>query len=190
MSIPVIQIRQQQALLGMETTPGYVRLEPASVEMRMETRLPRVEIEAPAGEMVIDQSRAWDALSLGSNKRWNERLYTQMKQHVLQYIARIAADGERLMSTAGKGMNTIPRMAREKSLQWGNGLEYAGYASSGNVEVDYIRRQPDFEAVPGQVDVDFVYKPLETEFVRSKLDIYIRQKAQVEVTPPQIELQL
>lgn len=190
MPIPSIQIRQQQTLLGLETMSGSLQIDPAKVQVQLETTHSQVRIEAPAGELVIDQSRAWDALSKGSNIRWNERLYTQMKQHLLQYIAKTAADGERLMTTAGKRMNTIPKMARENAARFGNGLEYAGPPSSGNVDVEYHRRQPNISASEGGVMVDFAVKPLSIEYSRTKVEMYIRQRGQVEIIPPQIEMLL
>lgn len=190
MPSPSIEIRQQQTLLGHQTTPGGVRLAPARVELQMETRQAKIQMESPAGELILDQSRAWDALSLGSNKRWNERLYTQIEQHVLQYISKTVTDGQRLASTAGKGINTIAQMARESFLRTGNGFEYAGHASSGNVDVDYNLRQPFIEVTEGQISINIWQKPLETEFIQSRIDLYIRQRGQVEIIPPQIELQL
>lgn len=184
-SMPSIQIRQQYAQIGMDSERASQEIRQPGATMEITTERPRLEMHSGGGKLYIDQTRAWDALAIGSNLRVMDRIYSMAKNMALQTIGRIVEDGNR-MAAIHLDSNVIPELARERSIQLFE-LDFAGPASVDNVDIHYIPEETDMEAVRGEVRIHIRANQPEIRSVPGKLDIYMVQYNKVEIIPPRID---
>ena len=111
-----------------------------------------------------------------------QRIYSQSKDIVLETIGKIVREGDRL-AAIHLGGNAIAENAKDIRFNFGV-YQFAGPASYDNVDVNYVARKPIIEVQDGQVHVNTHPNPVEYEYIRGKLDIYMRQYNKVEFTPP------
>lgn len=188
MQIPSLQIRQQRALIGIDADLGHFTMRQPRATFEMRTQQPRVEIEQPSGEMRIDQSEAWNALGRGGTLRMMNQIYSEARNVALQGIARIAQRGDRLAAIHTKA-NAIADIGSEEAFRF-HEFNFVGEARYDNVDVRYTPRRPIIQVVEGTVDLTTHPNQPEIQYNRGKLDIYMRQYARVEITPPQIDVSL
>lgn len=187
-SIPKIQIRQQYARIGMETTPNKLEITQPKVAFELNTTAPVMNIRSPKGELDIDQSRAWSALAIGSHLETMNTIYDVIENVVLTTIARIAQEGDQMAAIHNKS-NAIADIARDRSVDLVE-LDFAGIASVDNVDIRYTAREVELDSVPGKVDIKS--RPYLPEFdpTLGKLNIYMLQRNKVDIIPPQIDMQI
>lgn len=184
MNIPQIQIRQQYASIGMDTTPDQLSIEQPKAEVNLKTTPLKIDIQSSQGQLEIDQSKAWDALGCGNNLKFMDRIYAQCRQFALEGTAAIVEDGNRMADITNKS-NAFADIAREHFLAE-RPVNYFEYASSGNVNIHYTASPPKFNVQPGKVQVDVQVNHPVIDFQRGHINTYLRQKAFIEIIPPQI----
>ncbi|OMF35835.1 hypothetical protein BK133_10315 [Paenibacillus sp. FSL H8-0548] len=186
MSIPQIQIKQQMAQIGMSAERGKLKLEQPEASIKMKQVNAELQISHTDGRLEINQDKAWDALGLASPTTVMNRIYTQAKSIALNGIARRMQDGDRLGNIAqSQGNNPIPSMAKDWRDKKTN-FNVSGPASYLNVHVNYSEGQLSIDSKEGYVDRTVeVNSPINRSTI-GQLDIYMRQRASVEITPPQI----
>ena len=189
MAIPQIQIRQQRAQLGFDADLGTQRLRQPKADLQIRTEPAKVQIRSPRGELKIDQSKAWDALGLGSHLEVMRRIRAQAHQAAMQGIARIVENGNRL-SAIHTGTNAIAEIARESMNLEFFEFQYAGQPSVDNVDIFYTARKPIIDVIDGVTDIRVTPRPPEHEYVRGKFDAHMIRYPKVEIIPPQIDVRV
>lgn len=96
MRIPTIQINLQPARLGIDTIPLKLETEQPRATFELNTKASTVNIHSQSGDLRIDQSRAWDGLAVGSHLETMDRIFSVVKNIVLNTIGRIAEEGNQL----------------------------------------------------------------------------------------------
>jgi len=183
--IPRIQIRQQFAKLGIDADIGRQELRQPPATLTMRTTPRKVTIIYRSPDLVIDQSRAWDALGLGGILEAMTRIRAQAKRVALDGIARIAEKGDRL-AAIHLPTNAIADIAQEEAHRFYE-FDYFGPASMDNVDIRFTTYKPEIHFSGGDVNIDVrVNRPVHN-YYRGKLDIYMQQYAKVEIIPPQID---
>ncbi|TXK80950.1 DUF6470 family protein [Paenibacillus sp. N3.4] len=185
-SIPQIQIRQQPALIGIDADPGTQDIRQPQAAYEMQTERPTLEMHQTQGELQIDQSRAWDALGVGPILESMSRIYSQSKEIALQGIARIVENGNRMAAIHLPG-NPIAEIAKQLTFEHPE-FNYYGEAAYDNVDITYTAHRVEINVTDGKVNVNVQVNPPEISYNRGKLDIYVRQYANLEIIPPQIDL--
>jgi hypothetical protein len=181
-AMPIIHIQQTPARLGIDADLGTQSIRQPRPTYEMEHQRPQQSIEQPKGELTIDQSKAWDALGLGGTMEMMLRIFGQGREIALQTVARIAEEGDRL-AAVHTGEDAIAANASDIRLTFGE-YQYAGPASYDNVDLRYVAQKPRIEAQDGKVHVNARVNPVEYEYHRGKLDIYMQQYNKVEFSPP------
>ncbi|MEX2415531.1 MAG: DUF6470 family protein [Paenibacillaceae bacterium] len=188
MRIPTIQINLQPARLGMDTTPFKLETEQPHATFELSTKAPTVNIHSQSGDLRIDQSRAWDALAVGSHLNTMNSIFRIVKNIVLNTIGRIAEEGNQL-AAIHLNTNAIADIAQNRTVDRIE-LAFAGPAGPDNVDIQYTAHAPEFEPVAGEMNLRVDPNQPRHQFTRGKLDIYMLQYHRVEIIPPQIDLQI
>jgi hypothetical protein len=186
--LPSIQIRQQYARIGMDIEDGRMEIRQPKATLEQTTSPARLEMEYRDGDLTIDQSKAWDALAMGSVSRLNDRIYSQAKNIVLQNIARIVENGNR-MAAIHKGGNPIADIAAEQAFE-DNPLVYVGEASYDNVDIEYVANEPDIQYTPAHVNTTIQAQRPEIYYQRGSVSVYLAQRNSLEIIPPQLDYKL
>ncbi|SDE35286.1 hypothetical protein SAMN02799630_05255 [Paenibacillus sp. UNCCL117] len=184
-SVPQIQIRQTPGLIGIDADLGRQDIKQPRATFEMSVERPQQEIRQPAGELVIDQSRAWDALGKGPALETFNRIYSQAREVALQGIARIVENGNRMAQIHLK-TNPIADIAEQLTFDFFE-FNYVGEAAYDNVDIRYTARKPEIQVTDGRVNLTTHPNAPEYEYIRGKLDIYMQQYPQVEISVPQID---
>jgi len=186
--VPSIQIHQQYAKIGINADLGRYEMRQPRADVRIETTPAAFSIESPRGELRIDQSKAWDALAIGSNLQTMSRIYAQGRQAAMEGIGRRVDEG-RQFAAIHHGGNAIAEVAAGTAYRR-HPLQVAGEASFDNVDLSYTAHKPNISVREGDVHIQVTPNRPEVSYYRGKLDIYMMQYGQVTITPPQIDLQM
>lgn len=185
MKLPQIQIQQQYGKIGIQTKNASQEIRQPKATFEMTTTRPQVEIYSPRGELIIDQSRAWDALGVGGNLQTMSRIYAQSKELALQGVANIVEKGNR-MAAIHTGEDAISGIAQSQAFRQFE-LHFLGEASYLNVDIRYTARKPEINVTNGRVNINTHPNRPEVNYNPGKVNIYMLQWPKVEFTPPQID---
>lgn len=186
MAIGQIQIHQQSALIGIQIRPAEQRIEQPQATIDMHQIPAKLSIEQPMGVLEVDQGRAWDALGLANNLEVSSRIYSQAKDIALQGIARRMQEGRQLGDIAHVKSNPAPEMAKDWREK-GPPLPVAGAASIDNVDVSFTPGKLQISVEQGGVELNVTPNRPIHEYTPGKAEIYMRQYASVQITPPSID---
>jgi hypothetical protein len=187
-TLPTIQIRQQSARIGMETERGMMEIEQPKSDLSIQTNPLQADIQYNDGTLEIDQSRAWDALAMGSVLRLNDRIYSQARDIALRGIAKIVENGNR-MAAIHNGGNPIADIAAEEAFSE-LGMVYPSEASIDNVDISYTANEPDIRIRPATVSIEFKAHAPQFKYHPSSVRVYLQQRNSLEFIPPQIDYKL
>ncbi|MCM3628109.1 DUF6470 family protein [Paenibacillus glycanilyticus] len=189
MTIGHIQIHQQPALIGIQVRPAEQRIEQPQATMDMRQIPAKLSIEQPMGVLEVNQERAWDGLGLANNLEVSSRIYSQAKELALQGVARRMQEGRQLADLAHVKSNPIPEIAKNWRKE-GPELPVAGPASIDNVDVSFTPGKVQIEVEEGGVDLRVTPNRPIHDYTPGKAEIYMRQYASVQITPPSIDTML
>ncbi|WP_261303476.1 DUF6470 family protein [Paenibacillus andongensis] len=187
-SIPQIQIRQQYGQIGIETINASQEMVQPNATYEVNTTPPQVDIHSPRGELIIDQSKAWDALGSGGILEAMTRIYTQSSQVALQGIGKKVEEGNRL-AAIHLGGNPIADIGQEEAYAF-HEFDYYGEASSLNVKIDYIPHKVEINVTDGHVNINTHPNKPEVTYHPGKVNISMLQWPKVEIIPPQIDMKV
>jgi hypothetical protein len=187
--IPQIQIHQQYAVLGFKAEPATLTIEQPRATIEMHTKQAIEHIQQPAGELRIDQSRAWDALGVGGVLAMNKRVADQMFGIAVDTIAQIAEDGNRMADITNPN-GAIPQLAYDNAFEPVPPIQYVGEASFLNVSEEYIPSPVIINPELGEVDFRAIPNRPIIESQRGQFNAYMVQRNFVEITPPVIDKRL
>jgi len=185
--LPIVEIRQTYAKIGIDADLGTQTIRQPRPTMEMRREPPAVFIEQPRGELIIDQTRAWDALAIGGHLEMMLRIYRQGPEIALETIGKIAENGDRLAAIHLEG-NPIADIAAEESQVEFSEYQFAGPAGFDNVDIAYRANKPIIEVRPGKQHIFVQVNPPIHIYERGKLLIYMRQYNKVEFYPPKIDI--
>jgi hypothetical protein len=183
--IPQIQIQQLYGKIGIETTNASQEMRQPRATYEVTTTRPQVDIRSPRGELIIDQSRAFDALGLGGTLQALSRVYEQSKEIGLQGIADIVQNGNQ-MAAIQTHQDAIAAIAGVEAFKE-SFMETRGEASYLNVSEQYIAHKPEVNVTNGEVNINTHPNPPEVTYNPGKVNIYMLQWPKIEITPPQID---
>lgn len=185
--IPQIRINQQYSKIGMDTEPGRYEIKQPRPVQQYKSTPSQLEIESPRGELQIDSGKAWDALGVGSNYGFLATVASEARRIALEGIARRVEDGNRMADLTNKN-DPVPEFALRAFDDLD--IEYRTPAAPDNVDVQYTAKKPTVQFDPARLDIQTQVNPPEIEYIRGKLDIYLTQKASIEIIPPEIDMKV
>jgi hypothetical protein len=188
MNFPIVQLRSQPLILGMDSRRAKVEIEQPRADFKMEIKEPGINMESPRGDLQIDQSRAWDALAVGGHLETMNSIFAVVKNIVLQTIGRIASEGDQMAAIHTK-RNAIADIAANRKLDRFE-LAFAGHAGPDNVDIRYTARAVEFEPIRGEVQLQAQPNLPRYNYVPGDLGIHVKQYNKLEMIPPQIDLKI
>lgn len=184
-AISILQIRQQQGLLGIDADLGQYSIRQPKADLQIESNPATIRIDQHQPELSIDQSRAHAAITGGPQLEMTRRLYSSVKQIYLEGIAKRVEQGNRMTEFFKPG-NTIAEVyGKEQALP--NLGEYRGEASIDNVDIHFYIRPMDIEIEKGSVDIGVRVNKPEIEYQRGKLQIYMMRYPSIQFIPPEVD---
>lgn len=186
---PQIQIRQQYARIGIDADLGRQEIRQRPAQLTLKTEPSRLTVESKPGELTIDQTKARDALGVGSSLAFMSRVYEEARSMGLQGIAQIVERGNRMADIPNQ-TNAIADIAQDYSFQPYDFNYQFQAASMDNVDLSYTAHKPAIAFKPATVDIQVKVNAPEISYTRGKLDIYMQQYASVAFIPPQIDTKL
>lgn len=187
-SIPQIQIRQQYAKVGIETTNAKVEIKQPKADIKIVQEHAFVEMSSTPLKIEIDQIEAWSALGKRPSMEFTKAVYNDVNRIVLEATARIAQEGDRLAKIHIK-KNPIPDMAftnSTKSLE----INYEGMPANDNVRYNVILGELDYKINDGRVNIDVKPNMTIIDYTPGSVEIYLQQKNSIEIIPPQIDTKI
>ena len=187
-TLPILQINTTPSLLQIDADPGQYSIRQPKADVQMYTRPSKLTVESHPIRFEVDQSRALSAYTGGNMIEMNARIYSGIEKIYLENMAERVQQGNELAAIHKPG-NTIANIV---GTNWKSKPfpEIRTPASMDNVDIRIETRAPSirFESAVSELSVT-VNKP-EIEYQRGKLDIYVKQYASIEFTPPAIDMGL
>lgn len=183
-----IRIETQPARLGITSNRTQITIKQPKATFELKAVPPRVEIVQPRGELTIDQSRAWDALSVGSNLDLMSRIYSESWELGLEGIARIVDESKRF-EAIHLGGNPIAEIAHEQAFRE-LPISIPTYASNMNVDLNYRARPAEISAVRGRVDANIRKNAPEIDHIKGNIHFQMLQYQSIKITPPQLDIRV
>ncbi|OEF99520.1 hypothetical protein BHF71_08760 [Vulcanibacillus modesticaldus] len=154
-------------------------LKQEQVKAKIQYNLPKIQ---------IDQSRAWSALGKVPSLELTARINSNLRNVVMDTIAKIAQKGDRMAKIHIK-QDPIPEFAMENSIDL-VGLNYEDPASIDNVDISVQEGTLDIQFSGGTVKTEVrPNKPI-INYIPGKLEVYLQQKNGIEIYVPKIDLNI
>ena len=187
-TLPVVQIRTTPSILNMDADPGQYSIRQPKAEVQLNTRPAKLTVESHPITLHVDQSKAFSAYNGGNMIDMNARIYSGIQQQFLQNMAERVQQGNQLAAIHESG-NTIANIV---GMDWKPQPfpETRTPASFDNVDTRVDTRPPDINFQPAVSEMNVIVNKPEIEYQRGKLDIYVKQYASVQYTPPDIDIGL
>ncbi|MCG7407988.1 DUF6470 family protein [Paenibacillus sp. ACRRX] len=174
MNIPRIQINQQFAKLGIESTGGQLSIETPVPKLEVSQKHVSVQMNHSDAQLEIDSRKAWSALGRARFEEVTDRIAQDSLQISMQNVANIASEGDRLMAFHNK-QNAFAEIAREKMFRE-YPIQIAGPPSYDNVDVVYTPGELHTEWSPGSVSFQFERTKPQIDYYPGKVNPYLVQK--------------
>ncbi|MEK4276642.1 DUF6470 family protein [Paenibacillus sp. FSL R7-0026] len=185
-TLPVLQIRTTPTLLSIDADLGQFSIRQPKAEVQLNTRPAKLTVESHPMRLSVDQSKAFSAYTGGNMIDMNARIYSGIQQIFLQNMAERVQQGNELAAIHKPG-NTIANIIGS-DWQARPFPETRTPASSGNVETRVYTQAPDINFTPAVSEMNVIVNRPEIEYNRGKLDIYVKQYASIQYTPPAIDI--
>lgn len=176
-----IEISQVHAKLGVERIPSKLemRSQRAQLELRQEHAKIRINTELPRVE--IDQSECFASAGLKKPIDLSRELAQMAQQQVLEYIGKIASDGD-MLAAIEQGGNPIADIAeRDSYVEHEFNIDFIPKAKpkitvTGGIE---INADENPEGSYNWVEGNYIPGNLNISYTPEKLRIYMEQYNQV-----------
>lgn len=173
-----LSIHQTYGQIGIETHWASQEIESPPGQLSIHQEPARMSIHSEPGTLTIDSSDAWAAYAKGGHLRWENYIYSQMKEVVLRGIAKIVEDGKR-MADITNPTNAFADLA--KDWMEGSGINYVEPASLDNVKIDYQPHQTQIEIQPQKADIEYEPQKPNIQYIPGDVSIYLRQKQSIDI---------
>ncbi|WP_373230785.1 DUF6470 family protein [Cohnella sp.] len=185
--VPFISVQSQKGLIRVDSERGRFEIHRPKPDVQVESKPPVITANNGPGELIIDQSRSWDALNGGKPDAFWKRINSQYKGIAQQNLVRIVEEGNRIGDLRNRG-NPMPDMALNEFVEGAPDLQVYGEASPDNVDIHYVPRDLNLQVQPGELNMDVqVHRP-EVTYHRGSVKVQMMQYPKVTITSPQINI--
>ncbi|MFX3687987.1 MAG: DUF6470 family protein [Paenibacillus sp.] len=185
-TLPIVQIRTMSSLLSIDSDPGQFSIRQPKADVQLSTRPAKLTVESHPIRLSVDQSKAFSAYNGGNMIDMNARIYSGIQQLFLQNMADRVEQGNQLAAIHKPG-NTVANIVGS-DWQAKPFPEIRTPASFDNVETRVETQAPDISFQPAESEMNVIVNRPEIEYNRGKLDIYVKQYASIQFTPPAIDV--
>lgn len=164
-----LNIRQQNAQISINTTRPVLHLHTTLPQVEMSTEPAKLEIHQAQGQLEIDQTPCRYSIGLKNFHDMARDIAQEGRQAVLDGIARIAEEGDRMAHIENKE-DAIVNIARDSSLAQPLDITIA------HIDAPIINYHPapvQFHAIFGKLDITLNRGRVDSDLQRGTVDISI-----------------
>ncbi|MFC5469700.1 DUF6470 family protein [Cohnella suwonensis] len=185
--MPLISIQSQRGLISVDSQPGRFEIRRPRPEIHVESSPPVITANNGPGELVIDQTRSFSALTGGKMDEFWHRIHSQYKGFAQQNLTHIVEWGNRMGDLRIRG-NPMPDMALDAFVEGAPDLQVYGEATADNIDLGYIPKDLNLRVEPGKFIIDVQSHRPEVNYHRGGVKIQMAQYPKVTITPPTINI--
>jgi|GEM_PF-218385 len=176
MQLPQIRMQQTYAKLGLKIEKPVQEIRQPQAELNLRQEPAILEIRQPKGELTIDTSEAKRNIDLKSSMERTRDNYDYGYQKVMEAIAQISQEGDRLAAIERRGANPIADISFEESVIYRNTeIIAAGSIVGDGVEIRYQAKPPEINVqVRGKKMDPVIHRPVHN-YTPGKVQGYIMQ---------------
>ncbi len=176
MKIPQIRLHQTSAKLGLNIQKPVQEIEQPQAELNLRQEPAILDIRQPKGELTIDTSEARRNIDLKGPLERTRDNYEYGYKKVMEAIAQISQEGDRLAAIQHKGPNPIADIAFEESVIYHNTEIIAeGSIVGDGVEIRYEAKPPEINVeVRGKKMDPVIHRPI-LQYTPGKVEGYMLQ---------------
>lgn len=181
MNMPKIQISQTAAQIGMQSHKPQMSIQQRSADMSIHQDLHNnLSMQTTDAELHIDQSAAFADADVKSILRRNEEFASKANQNVMQYVAKVARDGEQMKKIENPG-DVIAQLAVGRGLQPERQFEL-GSVPSGmeKVRINHVPAELSIHFDWPAVEIDVQRHVPQSDIPRWEINTYLAQKNQIQ----------
>lgn len=190
-----ISISTSPARIGMERIPGSMEINTVNARLELKQKQAKVNIETEQARVLIDQYQCFAEEGLKNNIDLLKEQTQYAYNHVMEYIARTAQDGDAMKKIGHKanimidaaarnsvtvhefGLGTVPLSRPEISSEGGTvkfDPEPNGQGIHNGVEGNYIPGKVNFNFTPTRINMEMLsYGSVDIRYTGNKVDTYI-----------------
>ncbi|WP_126428736.1 DUF6470 family protein [Brevibacillus marinus] len=172
-------IDQTFARLGLRIHKPVQRLEQPQAELNLRQEPAVMEIRQPGPVLSIDSTRAKAGIGLKRPLSFSDDQAAYGKQQLLEAIARISQEGDRLAAIENKA-NVIADLAFEQGFREPSYFPAAPSVDEG-VDVSFETHRPTIRVERRGMRMDPVTKPPVREYIRGRVEGYMLQWPRVTI---------
>lgn len=177
-----LQMKSQMALIGINTTQPQLKQNTQLPKLNLQIDKPEIEIKTIQPKVYIDQTEAFADVGIKKPERLTRDNVAYSKQKMQESIARIASQGDQLTEIQNISDDTvIANQAYENAFgQFEHDWGYTHIPKSGP-EFTPVRGEVNISLKRGEVAGQLRKGTANFELIRGKVDIYLRQKNNLEI---------
>ncbi|WP_069650367.1 DUF6470 family protein [Caloranaerobacter ferrireducens] len=173
-----LQITTTKPIIQINTTNGQMNIRQPKGEQNIETTMPRVKIESEKPRVIIDQYQCFAESGLKNYLDLEKQAAMLGYQRVLEGIARIVEDGNRMAQIENGMPPAIPELAEKNA--WEEFDYNIDIIPKSRPKID-VEGSLNIDWELGKVNIDYKTNRPIINFQRGKVEIYLKQKPSIEI---------
>ncbi|WP_027416153.1 DUF6470 family protein [Aneurinibacillus terranovensis] len=180
MNLPHIQLAQSFTKIGWDVQRPTYTFEPAHTQLHIEQKPAEMILHRTQPVVQIDQSQCRADMDLKSTAQQNAEFAAYGRKSVLEYIARVTAEGEQMGAIENKG-NVIADIAKGKKFMTDHQFGYGNVPGNLSLHMNGIPGELNIEWKLGGTSIDVQQTPFHQRYEKGKIDYYIQQKNRLNI---------
>lgn len=176
-------INQTYAQIGIETTPGRLAIQTQDAKLELHQKHAKVNIHTELPKVEIDQYECFASAGLKGIRDLTKEITDRAYQQVMEYIGKIAEDGDRLAAIE-KGGNPIADIA-ERDAYPEHEFGYATiptaspkFTVKGGVKFD---PEPNGQGITNGVEGKYSPGDVSISYTPAQVRTYMKQYASISI---------
>jgi len=177
-----ISITQVHAKIGIERTPSKLEMESRMARLELKQKHAKVNIRTELPRVEIDQYECFASAGLKKPIDLSREAAQRAYQHVLEYIGKVAEDGDRFAAMELGGSPIADIAERDAYPEYEFNIDFIPKArpkitiKGGDVQIDPERNS---EGVNNGVEGKFIPGDLKINYTPTRIRVYMRQYNQI-----------
>jgi len=165
----------QSAHIAISSRPALLELSSPRAKLSITTEAAKLDIQQPAGVLEIDGTANRASMGLKTPAQFMLDIAEKGKTTVLETIARIAQNGDR-MARIQSGENAVVGIAADAVVKGPLEITLAPLAPP---EIHYTMRKPEITITPGKPQIQAQASPVEAQYTPGTVDVRMAQYASI-----------
>lgn len=178
--LPQIRMEQTMAQLGLDIQKPVQEIKQPQADLNMEQIAAVVEIHQGPGVLTIDTTEGKENIDLRGPMRRTRDYADFGRQRMYEAIAQISSNGDLLRAIENKG-NPIADIAYAQSGIYENTDIIADHSGGDGIEMNYQPQPVQITVKEGGVKMDPQINPPQINYIRGKVEGYIRVKNSLKI---------